>query len=279
MESVRPRSRTGNEVWIPLMNPQWQMAGMNLLLDLSSLETIDDVIRYGQTYGNSFFNHRRLLDERLILSKLGALHHDFPDFDLFASALEDSPFSREETVIILNDKRLSNILFWHLRPLLMTLGFRADKTLEIGSGMGEMTRYLYMLRKPARMSLLDLPTSLFFADVFLSASFPNERLCYFEGKVDPDARFILIPVTRAGQLELEQFDLIFNCGSMQEMLKKSIEGYCKLIGLTTSVFYSLNEKSTLIELPGFKVLYESNGFIPMIMEDSTVDRETIWVRE
>ena len=279
MESIRPKSKTGNEAWIPLIQPQWQMSQMNLLLDLPRLETVDDVVRYGQTYGNSFFNHRRELDERLILSKLEALHHDFPDFDLFASEIEDSPLSREETMILLNGKLLSNILFWHLRPLLMTLSLRADKTFEIGSGMGEMTRYLYMLRKPSNMSLGDLSTSLFFAEVFLSASFPDERLCYFEGEVDPDARFILIPITRMDEWQPERFDLVFNCGSMQEMHKKAIEGYCKLIDMSTDVFYSLNEKPTPIELPGFKVLYESNGFIPMIMEDSVVDRETIWVRE
>jgi hypothetical protein len=116
---------------------------------------------------------------------------------------------------------------------------------EIGGGYGGLARLFKLLRPRTRYWIVDLPESLFFAEVFLGESFPEARVHYVtDGHVSDAERadFVLVPTQCATALDGRHFDVAVNTASLQEMSQLSVNFWMDLLQnrMIVDHFYSWN---------------------------------------
>jgi hypothetical protein len=118
---------------------------------------------------------------------------------------------------------------------------------EIGGGYGAPAR-LWMTnsyKRPRLYAIVDLPESLFFAEVYLRATYGFDRVHYVQpheeiGSV-PDGTILLCPVSRREALKSITFNVILNTLSMQEMTDDYVAFYRDwLVTQPSNYFYSFN---------------------------------------
>ncbi len=185
------------------------------------------------------------LNEKNIWVNLLSL--EFPWFALEMTRIGANTFCPEEASyrpeeldggIVFN-----NMYFWHLRSLFACLTHvpNIDTVLEIGGGYGSLARLwlLNIIRPAQRYVIVDLPWSLFFADVMLSDEFGADAVGYVRDTV-PDTRVVLCPVANLHKLQ-GHHDIIVNIGSFQEMSDPWVDFYMAwLDGCDSNWLYSLN---------------------------------------
>ncbi len=238
----------------------WWTARQRLYAETLELQTVDSVIRRAQS-GTSGFDHRELRSENIppiVNFKLQELRMRFPDFHLEDVALQESEHSMPESLITVGTKRLSSIFLTHLYFYLRTsaLSPEAKRVCEIGTGYGGLARIYKLMRPDLTYVLIDLPESLFYAQVFLTVNFPDAKIGYvneaFPDNPD-DYDFIFVPAQLAHLLRGQSFDLTVNTGSLQEMTTAAVRHWMEFIQdvIQTKQFYSwnyfLNDKSLFNE--------------------------------
>lgn len=234
-------------------------------------------IWYAQDHTKTSINHRAKAVAHDLLHRMAILETMYPEFDLSTSPLCDSPYSRPDTIMSIDDKRLSNIFFWHLMPYLgiCRITKKLDTILEIGGGMGEFARLLKLGQPQAHWLDIDMPEMLFFAECYLRSHFPDASFKYLSS-IDPidveDADFNFVPFQFA-RLVGGHFDLALSQGSMQEMQESMIDAYISLINdLDVDHFYSLNYKTTPFHWPeNWAKILEVDK--PWLISDCSVDYE------
>jgi putative sugar O-methyltransferase len=142
---------------------------------------------------------------------------------------------------------VSDILYFHAFHVLTCLRFRGDldSVCEIGGGYGNPAlQWLTNPIKPVtRYCIVDMPESLFFAEVFLRTALPEVHIHYAtENEPVSDLRGItLVPVQLSAQTRNVPFDLVTNSGSMAEMTDEWLNYWCNWLDQqNTRLFYSHN---------------------------------------
>lgn len=148
--------------------------------------------------------------------------------------LEDFPPEIQESALVHDDvcvqdgpRRVSMDFLWRLNYTLRvarSVPFPPGRftMLELGSGYGAFARLFKLLNPEARCVLIDLPESLFFAEVFLRANFPEARFHYIHHEaeaaaVPADADFVLVPQEFAPALDGLEVFFFTNQNSLGEM--------------------------------------------------------------
>lgn len=109
------------------------------------------------------------------------------------------------------------------------------RVLEIGGGCGALARVLQLLFPGSAHLIVDLPESLFFAECFLRANFPDKKLHYVHDAMEIDIAlvenidFVLIPTAFIKCIRKLSFDLFINMDSFGEMPTETMEHYFHLL--------------------------------------------------
>ena len=133
--------------------------------------------------------------------------------------------------------------------------------MEIGGGYGAPGRVWLTndLHRPDTYIDADLPESLFYAEIFLRANFPDIQVTYIHAPNDLDntqntakqrpPHIILCPASRIDLLSDYPVDLLVNTGSMQEMTDDFIIYYNEWLDASKcQLFYSANYFAQRIDL-------------------------------
>lgn len=238
-----------------------------LQLMKSIFDSVTNVVEYAQEH-ISGFDHRTLDPERIrayVHFKLAELRLYFPNFNPTEyPGLQESKFSIQHSLFAVGPGGwlLSNIFLTHLYFCLRTQSFASKqkpfrRILEIGTGYGGLARIYKTMCPGVTYTLTDLPESLFYANVFLRANFPEARTFYVTDAypANPsDYDFIFVPAQLSPLLAGQSFDLTLNTGSLQEMAEPTANYWMDLIQnrIRTDFFYSwnyfLNDRTTLPEV-------------------------------
>ncbi len=222
-----------------------------------------EVIHWGQAHTHTGFNHRGHLSHADAETMLDAVHWKFAPFSLWATELGESQWSDPTTVVLHKGRALSNIFFWHLAAYLTCMEHlpglqRPERILEIGTGIGELARIWKTQHPGIQYVLIDLPASLFFADVYLRANFPDAIFAY-GADGDPGADFWMLPVQDWYVAFQHPYGLAVNQGSMQEMTDETVAAWCLSLDRASDIraFYSMNGSGTPLRLESFRLVHEA----------------------
>ena len=182
------------------------------------------------------------------------LRYEYPQFRDKILLLSETPASPAGTTIKFRsdygvESFASNILYFHAFYILSVLRFKkdVDSICEIGGGYGNPA--LMWLTNPVRpvskYMIVDMPESLFFAEVFLRTAAPDIAIHYVTEDPATSAALLdgltLVPIHLAHQTNRLHFDIAVNTGSMIEMTDDWVDYWCSWLDeQNTSLFYSHN---------------------------------------
>ncbi len=179
------------------------------------------------------------------------LRTEFPHYADRLDEFDDPCGSVPQTQAIVNGRQVSNIVPYLARVVMSCLTVLPDiKTvLELGGGYGAPAR-LWLNNRISPIEnyiIVDIPQSLFFAEVFLRDQIGSDAVYYVENaeplseQVRSKYRVILCPVSRLSALDPLPVDLVVNTGSLQEMSEEWVDYYMDWLDrLSARFFYSLN---------------------------------------
>ncbi len=236
---------------LPSYGVRWNEYAERTRRDIDGLEEPVSVLRFAQE--SVGFEHRSTAAYALRHHSLyeQELRGEFPQFADRLDGFDDPAYSSAGTQVRLAGRRVSNIVPYLSRVILscLTLMPKPEVILELGGGYGAPAR-LWLTNKveqPKCYIIADIPESLFFADVFLRATFGTEAVHYVEDGAPIDEqmldkfRVILCPIPHLSSLEKLPVDLIVNTGSLQEMSEEWIAYYMAWLDRQQATyFYSLN---------------------------------------
>jgi len=237
---------------LPEHGERWEAYAQRTRTAISTLATPVDVLQFAQT--KIGFEHRGNIHHE---GKFTALYErelaiSFPHFADRLAGFADISDSAPDTTYEHNGRLISNVLFYLSRVILSCLTHlpaAPQVILEVGGGYGAPAR-LWMknsISRPRCYLILDMPESLFFADVFLSKEFGSEAILYVaSGEALPVAaiekhQFILCPLPLFTAIQQLPVDLVINTGSLQEMSEEWVDFYKGWLDhQRCHWFYSLN---------------------------------------
>ena len=288
MALAKSHLRVARELPLPeefLIDTRWENHQDNVMRDLDEFQTCKETIQRGN---GSPFNHRANFDLGQIERKIKALAEEFPEFDFMSSCYCDHPDAIESSAEEWHGRKVSNILFWHLYPMLACRKYLCDqpkRILEIGGGCGDQARLWKQTLPEIQWVDIDLPESLFFAEIFLRRNFPDATFTYitaerqlFDGPEPYTmADFVFCPVQLAKTAKVCHYDIAINQGSMQEMPAATVDYWlCFLESADVDTFYSLNYDVTPLErAKGWDLVRQVRDPLVITM-DSGVNLEQAW---
>jgi putative sugar O-methyltransferase len=155
-----------------------------------------------------------------------------------------------KVVMTRGGRRVSTSFLWHLciaAQLQHALADPPGTVLEIGPGFGGLARLLKMLWPKTRFTLVDLPESLVFTQVYLESAHPDAKTVFAASPeelrtVDDDCDFLLVPSSCLHDLGGKTFDLALNIAAFGEMKKDAVGSYMNFIEREADVrwFYGIN---------------------------------------
>lgn len=222
---------------------------------------ITPFIEYGQGQG---FNHRGPRTDGWIGVVWEEIESRFPSFSLESSPLCESVYS--VCTKLFRNKLVSNIFFYHLEAYLsctQRLCQNPRQVLEIGGGYGAVARLFKLGHPSVCYTMVDMPESLFFAEVFLRVNFPDCNLQYLYPNqhlslVDTD--FCLVPIQYYSPLTHTPFDLAIIQGVLGEVTTDALRLWIDFLeNSKIRALYSLNLASAPLELKNFEVVYREEN--------------------
>src|SRR5262249_24322277 len=182
------------------------------------------------------------------------LQDKFPFYWTDQLRLAENPRSIPETLYLKDGRLVSNVYYWHLHTVFRCRqDFNPKIIFEIGGGYGAIAR-LWMHLGIDRYFIIDLPESLFFAEVALRTEFPG-KVGYWDGS-DPGTKIVLVPVSRADAKFVGRIDLVTSIGSLQEMSDTWVDFYMGWISRNEpKFFYSMNYMGSALT-----IIQESRNF-------------------
>jgi putative sugar O-methyltransferase len=236
---------------LPSYGVRWGEYARRIREDIATLDDPVAATRYAQT--RIGFEHRLPAAQSLRYMALydRELRTEFPQYRDLLSRFQDPPQSDPDSQVVLEGRAVSNIVPYQTRIVLSCQSLiPAPRTvLELGGGHGGPARqWLTNPISPARTYIIvDIPESLFFAEVFLRATFGSSAVHYVADEQPLDAasleqyRVLLCPVERLTAVENLPVDLIVNTGSLQEMSEEWVSYYMAWLDRQNArYFYSLN---------------------------------------
>jgi putative sugar O-methyltransferase len=214
---------------------------------IRNFKNCEEAVRYAQS--RSGFEQRERNVKSIIDFKINELKRLFPCFSFEEHKdLHESAYSDKNTLEEIDGFLYSNIFLTHLNHYLRTtLNFKSKikRVIEIGGGYGALARIFKIMNKDITYTIIDLPESLFFAHVFLSVNFPDANIAYINEnkKIDLEKYdFVLIPIPFYQSLTYEEFDIVINTASLQEMPDITVKFWMDFIQkfIQVKMFYSFN---------------------------------------
>jgi hypothetical protein len=170
---------------------------------------------------------------------------EFPQFAEFILSFSETPLSYPPTITMFGGRLVSSPLYNHILHTLRCVQLRrARSVVEIGGGYGAPGR-IWMtngLHTPNLYVDIDLPESLFYAEVYMKSTLPDVPVTYLHDDTTiPGDGIILCPTHNAERLLSIDIELIYNTGSLQEMSTEYVDFYANLINVAKcDLFYSSN---------------------------------------
>lgn len=119
--------------------------------------------------------------------------------------------------------------------------------LELGAGLGTLSRCIKLINPKVKYFILDLPETLVFSFCYLRSNFPNASYKYVTQKEEMASgfegyEFVFVPSHFCSELPQLKIDLAVNTHSLGEMRQEHALYYMKLLQthLQVRYFYSLN---------------------------------------
>ena len=131
---------------------------------------------------------------------------------------------------------------------------RGSTVCEIGPGTGNLSS-LFFYHFNTKLFLIDLPRTMLFSFSYLSQSFPNAKIL-LPNEIDAgnyglsEHDIIMMTPDQTSIIPDGTVDLTVNVGSMQEMVKESIDSYFKMIDRITKrkgYFFSNNRVEKIMD--------------------------------
>ena len=171
---------------------KWTAQRKEMRESVAGITTLKEAIQFGQS--RMGFDHRRLAADITSFKPFAfSLGREFPDLIHLVDKMDESRFSHPATTQEYRGHLVSNVHYFHLRYLLfcLTQVGRPEVVCEIGGGYGGPAR-LWMdnpVHVPKQYLIVDFPESLFLAEVFLRANFPDADVHYVisSAPVEPQA--------------------------------------------------------------------------------------------
>ncbi|HEU0146423.1 MAG TPA: putative sugar O-methyltransferase [Bradyrhizobium sp.] len=230
---------------------RWEHFLQGIRSVVPTFATAIEAIRFSQ-HNDAGFDHRlpAHLWRPLLPLTFDLLNAEFPAYKALINTIADSPFSRPETVIEYDGRRVSNILLYDLRYVLVCISNmgRVGTMCEIGGGNG-MPAYTWLSsgdHRPNLYVIIDFPESMFFAETFLRMNFPQLRFHYVQSPDPLESRLneydvVFCPILYHDAVRSYPFDLVENTGSLQEMSEEWIDYWMNWLRDGASrYFYSVN---------------------------------------
>src|SRR3972149_3452914 len=231
----------------------WDSNRRNISRDIINFKTCDEAILYAQNSSKVGFDHRRANIRGVIDFKMRDMERLCPWFNFkkaFENGLEESIYSDKKTREIIDGFKFSNIFITHVNIYLRSIytfdyEFGPKRIIEIGSGYGGLARIFKIMDRSIHYVMIDLAESLFFAQVFIATNFPDAKTIYIKdnNRVNLDEYdFVFVPVQFCHTIAQENFDLVINTGSLQEMTGKAVKFWMNFIQevINVKMFYSWN---------------------------------------
>lgn len=216
---------------------------------INGIEDPPQVIHWAQN--NMNFDHRtgNPWSEELVRRIDPMLKEEFPQYSATIDKMGESPYSDPGSCTEFRGRQVSNILYWHLRHVLMSIDLanNPDTICDIGGGYGETGRM--WLSNSAHQATtyidVDLPESLYLAEVFLRVNFPDLDLLYVTSREVlssvSEYSVVLCPTSCAQAISQVDIDIVTNTGSIQEMPESWVNYWMgRLSKWNCRYFYSLN---------------------------------------
>ena len=185
------RAKTLPTAHLPPNLARWGIFQKELADHIARFEDVFQALKFAHEWGN--FDHRRIMRRfrglrraHRIQTFQTLLQLHFPKFGADIPNFADSMFTPKETALfqIHNGdlRQVSEILFYQISFVLRLLEAKPDITsiCEIGGGYGN-TAFQWLtnpIQQAETYTILDLPESLFFAEVFLRVSLPSVPVDY-----------------------------------------------------------------------------------------------------
>jgi putative sugar O-methyltransferase len=214
---------------LPSLGNRWGVLREELQQRIGTFASSVEAIEYGQLRG--FFDHRQPASDAIVRQMETAQHllaYEYPQFKDKIPLLSDARASAASSIVERTNPDghtiiASNVLYWHAFHLLTVLRFKphTDSICEIGGGYGNPAR-LWLdnpIKSISRYAIIDMPESLFFAEVFLRSALPETPLHYAtdEAPIGEQPGVTLVPIHLSHQTKAVPFDMLVNTGSLGEM--------------------------------------------------------------
>lgn len=253
---------------------RWESFLKRMRDTIPTFTSAQEAILYSQ-HTDSGFDHRMHAEHAKPILPLtfDLLNQAFPGERELIASIAESPHSRQESLINLEQRRVSSILLYNLRYVLLckTNLKNVDSVCEIGGGNG-MVAYTWLSSgrlKPNLYTIVDFPESLFFSETFLRRNFPTLRFLYVQsseqiGESLSDYDVVLCPIAHHDAIRSFSFDLVVNTGSLHEMTEDWVEYWMDWLRTgAMKNFYSCNYFAQQLDYSEF-VFEGGNSWSPRL---------------
>jgi hypothetical protein len=254
--NLRKTLEEGASLTLPDPGWRWGAYSEKLRRDIENLKTPVEAIHRAQSPSDSGFETR--MTGNMLLQYTLQMEENcrtiFPDFADHLTSFAESPLSQPDTLCVVNGRLVSSALYNLIIHTMRCVSCSKPAcVMEIGGGYGAPGRVWLTnnLHRPDTYIDVDLPESLFYAEIFLRANFPDIQVTYIHSPNDLNnmqntannstPHIILCPASRIDLLSDYPIDLLVNTGSMQEMTDNFVVYYNEwLDACRCPLFYSAN---------------------------------------
>ena len=103
---------------------------------------------------------------------------------------------------------------------------------EIGGGWGGFGHVFKQLIPNATYIIVDLPATLLFSSVYLSAIYPNKKIYLYSDDTYAEVQdklnefdFVFLPCDKLNEFKFKKIDIAINMISFQEMTSSQVSNY------------------------------------------------------
>ena len=237
---------------LPDSGARWGTIAAHCRNTIPGFSTIEEAVHFAQLpTGHGSFEDRLGGDAILqhVLAHEDILLRSFPEAAAHFTSFAEPEISHPESTIRRHGRMVSapllvhTILFFNYVTRIPAIG----RICEIGGGFGAPARLAMSnsYKRARSYVIVDLPESLFFAEVYLRATFGYDQVRYVQpGETISDiadSSILLCPVTRLAALAPLHFDVVLNTLSLQEMTDAYVDFYRDWLDRSRADhFYSFN---------------------------------------
>lgn len=183
------------------------------------------------------------------------------DFFSLPEQVQEPHFYKETAVQFRNGRRLSSNILWRTLKILRVIrNLRRPEghvfSVELGSGNGSLGRLFKILLPQQTYIFIDIPESLFFAELFIKMAHPQSRSLYVHHGTslsDDELReydFVFLPTAHARAIYGNEIFLFLNTNSLGEMTNQVQSDWMRAVStaMKPRYLFSLNRCLNRVDL-------------------------------